>query len=113
MSFHSKKRKIKKYENNNKETFLLASLITYSYYSYYSLEFDYYAAKKSEMFIKWSVDGRVVKTFSLRENSPEEHGFEPRSAHYFFILIITFGLLLIIQPISFYSCIFPYKFPSI
>ena len=36
--------------------------------------------KKDKMFIKWSVDGRVVKTFSLRENSPEEHGFEPRSA---------------------------------
>jgi hypothetical protein len=50
MSFHSKKRKIQKYENNNKKTFLLASLITYSYYSYYSLEFDYYAVKKNKMF---------------------------------------------------------------
>ena len=50
--FTKKKRKIQKYENNNKETFLFASLITYSYYSYYSLEFDYYAAKKDKMFYK-------------------------------------------------------------
>ena len=33
----------KKYENNKNKTFF--SLITYSYYSYYSLECDYYAAK--------------------------------------------------------------------